>query len=282
MKKSVYHKKKGNPIEEAIPRYRRTRTAKRLARLSKETEENPKFQEEFGRLKQNYPYPDECLEQPSLENFEKLNNYTKAWDNFCKKWNVDSGWLRMLNKVMVNRPFKIMLRSELKPITKDKFQGKKLNFDKILPVLIKTGYVSKDMIFTKKSLRLDNEFKRRFPKYTKLQFRKIEEILKESCKSIPSIEATGPHTEQEFRDMEPLYTQHSYNAWGNPPVRSGRKNNLDRNCAIREEYKKCRKKHENAVELIVELSNQYNLSTETIKYIVRSKKFDRQSSPLKS
>lgn len=275
MKKLVYHKKKGGPIQEAIRRYRGTRTARRLAKLNKEIEGNPQFQEELRQLRQNYPYPDECLKQPTPGNIAKLNNCTTAWDSFCKKWNVDPGWLRMLNKVVVKRPFEISLRPVLEPITKDQFQKEKLNFDKILPVLIKTGYVSKDMFFTMKSLRLDNKFKKHFPRYTKSQFREIEDILKRSCKSIPSIEAIGSHTEQEFRDMEPLYTLHSYDRWGRPPVRSGRKNALNRNRAIREEYKKRRKKLESARELLIELSARYGLSTERISSIVQSKKFDR-------
>ena len=275
MKKLVYHKKKGGPIQEAIRRYRGTRTAHRLAKLNKEIQGNHQFQKELRQLRQGYPYPDECLKQPTPGNIAKLNNYTKAWDSFGKKWNIDSGWLRMFNKVVVKRPFEISLQPVLQPITKDQFQKEKLNFDKILPVLIKTGYVSKDMFFTKKSLRLDNKFKRHFPRYTESQFRKIEDILKRSCKSTPSIEAIGPHTEQEFRDMEPLYTLHSYNIWGNPPVRSGRKNDLNRNRAIREEYKRRRKKRESARDLLIELSKRHGLSTERINYIVQSKKFDR-------
>jgi hypothetical protein len=275
MRKSIYHRKKDNPIKEAVRRHSRTRTTQRLLKLSKEIAKKPQFQEELRQLKQNYPYPDECLKEKSVENINKLNTYIKEWDKFCKRWNVDSTWLRMFNKVVINRSFKILLRPKLEPITKDQFQREKLDFDRILPVLIKTGYVSNDMIFTMKSLRLDNKFKRHFPKYTKSQFCKIEEILKGSYKSIPSVEPTGPHTEQEYRDMEPLCTLHSYNRWGNPPIRSGRKKVFDRNCAMHKEYKKRRKKSENADDLINKLANQYQLSYETIRYIVLSKKFDR-------
>lgn len=128
MKKPLYHKKKGSPIQEAIRRYRRTRTAQRLVRLSKEIQENPQFQDELRQLKQKFPYPDEYLKQPNPENIAKLNNYTKTWDNFCEKWNIDSLWLRMFNKVVVNRSFKILLHPKLQPITKDQFQREGLDF----------------------------------------------------------------------------------------------------------------------------------------------------------
>ena len=256
-------------------RYLRSRTAKRLLKLSKEIAKSSKFQEELCRMKQNYPYPDECLKERSIENINKLNTYTREWDKFCAKWNVDSGWLRMFNKVVVNRPFKILLRPELRLITKENFQKEKLNYEKVLPVLIKTGYILKDGLFTMKSLRLGSDFKRHFPRYSKSQFQKIEKILTQSCKSVPYIEPVGPHTEQEYRDMEPFITLHSYNAWGAPSTRSGRKRVVDRNRTIRDEYKNRRKKHEKPDDLIDELSRRHHLSFETIKHVVQNKKFDR-------
>ncbi len=66
------------------------------------------------------------------------------------------------------------------PVTKDKFGKECLDFDALLPKLIKKGYLTDAHYVNPQFVMLDEEFKSWFEQYGDEQFEKIEDMLKQS------------------------------------------------------------------------------------------------------
>ncbi len=66
------------------------------------------------------------------------------------------------------------------PVTKDKFEKECLDFDALLPKLIKKGYLTNAHYVNPQFVMLDEEFKSWFEQYGDEEFEKIEDMLKQS------------------------------------------------------------------------------------------------------
>ncbi len=87
-----------------------------------------------------------------------------------------------------------------KIVTRYQFEKWDLDFDAIVPRLIEKNYIKNDLRVDQEFSGLDAEFRRWFPKYTKIKFNLIENILV-STKQTKLVQAWGSFLNRDWQRM---------------------------------------------------------------------------------
>ena len=226
-------KKRNHPEAEAVDQWHKSGLHRRMCKLTDQIRQNPQFQERLQLLKRTFPF------QYSQGN---VNPHRKEWMTFCDKEGVSLLMLEMFDVVEARKPYMIDEELIFYPIEKKQFQRLRLNFESIIPRLIKAGYLTRDFVpvLSKQLSIVLKDFQKIFPDHSNDQMEKILGILANNYISRPQIKVLAPITGREHADLWHLRQLSNDPFLGKVLQRSGRPANSHihkRNREIRAKYK---------------------------------------------